>query len=126
MANSVTTTYARQQLAKARAGDGTVTKVTHMAFGNGGVDEQGQPKPPQPDETGLYNEIYRKPVDGHSYPSATVCRYTCTLLENELVDQTINEIALFDEAGEMVCKKTFKNKVKDGDMKMTFEIDDIY
>lgn len=126
MANSITTTYARGQLAKARAGDGTVTRITHMAFGSGGVDGQGQPKPPQPDEAGLYAEIYRKPVNGHTYPSATVCRYTCTLLESEMVDQVINEIALFDEANKMVCKKTFRNKVKDGDMKMTFELDDIY
>ena len=124
--NSVTTAYSREQMARARSGDGVVTKVTHMAFGDGGVDGSGNPIPPVTTETSLTHETYRKAVDGHTYPVATTCRYSCQLVEAEMADQIINEIALIDEAGHMVAKKTFKNKTKDGDMKMTFEIDDIY
>lgn len=124
--NSVTTAYAREQMAKARAGDATVSQITHMAFGNGGVNAQGVPIAPLTTDTGLNNETFRKAVDGHTYPVATTCRYSCQLVESELADQAINEMALIDEAGHMVAKKTFKNKVKDSDLKMTFELDDIY
>ncbi|MEN6325779.1 MAG: phage tail protein [Syntrophomonas sp.] len=126
MANSITTDYSRTQMAKARAGDAVVTKVTQMAFGDGGVDAQGNPKLPLSSETALFHETFRKAVDGHTYPIPTTCEYSCELLEAELADQTINEIALFDETDHMVCKKTFRNKVKDGDMKMAFKLDDIY
>lgn len=124
MANSITTDYAREQMAKARAGDVAVTTITHMAFGDGGVDGGGNPIPPTGADTELNNELLRKPVDGHTFPVPATCRYSCRLLKTDLAGQTINEIALFDSAGEMVCKKTMTNKTKDGDMEMVFELDD--
>ncbi len=124
--NSITTKYSREKMAQARSGDAVILPVTHMAFGSGGVDGSGDPIPPVTTETSLGHETYRKEVDGHIYPISTTCRYSCQLDESELADQTINEIALIDSSNHMVCKKTFKNKIKDGDMKMTFELDDIY
>jgi len=124
MANSVTTEYAREQMAKARAGDTVITTITHMAFGNGGVDVDGNPIPPTGVDTGLSNELLRKVIDGHTYPISTTCRYSCRLLKNELVEQAINEIALIDADGKMVCKKTMTDKIKDADMEMIFELDD--
>lgn len=124
MANSVTTDYAREQMAKARAGDVVLTTITQMAFGNGGVDVNGDPIPPTGRDIGLNNELLRKPVDGHTFPATATCRYFCRLLKTDLAGQTINEIALFDSANKMVCKKTMTNKIKDGDMEMVFELDD--
>jgi hypothetical protein len=124
MANSVTTDFARQEMARARAGDGTVSIITYMAFGDGGVDINGSPIPPQSTDIGLNNELLRKLVDGHTYPISTTCRYSCRLYKNELPGQKINEIALFDADGNMICKKTMTDKTKDPDMEMVFEIDD--
>jgi len=124
LANSVVTTYAREKLARARAGDATVPAITQMAFGNGGVDVNGDPIPPSATDVGLSNELLKKNVDGHSYPVATTCRYSCTLAKTDLAGENINEVGLFDADGKLVIKKTMTNKTKDGDQEMVFEIDD--
>lgn len=126
MANSVTTDITRQKLAQARAGDRTLPVITRMAFGSGGTDVSGNPIAPSGSDAGLNNELLRKAVALHSFPIPTTCRYVGILEKTELVGSTINEIALFDADGDMVCKKTFTNKTKDGDMEMIFEIDDQY
>lgn len=53
-------------------------------------------------------------------------RYTCTLGESELAGETINELALVDEAGKFTAVRTMTDKQKDGDIEFVFEIDDIY
>lgn len=40
---TVTTAYAREQMARARAEGSSLTKVVKMAFGSGGVDQAGKP-----------------------------------------------------------------------------------
>ena len=39
-----------------------------------------------------------------------------------LAGQTNNEVALYDEDGDLLAIKAFSNKGKDGDMEMVFEI----
>lgn len=124
MANCVTTVKAREKMVKARAGDLVLPKITHMAFGKGGVDSGGIPIAPSESDVSLKTELLRKLVDGHTYPASTTCRYTCTLTKAELANENINEIALIDETGDIVAIKTFTNKGKDPDMEMIFEIDD--
>lgn len=124
MANSVTTDIARQKMAKARAGDITLPVITQMAFGSGGTDASGVPIAPNGSDVGLNHELLRKAIASHTYPVPTTCRYVGILEKTDLAGETINEIALYDSDGAMVCKKTFTNKVKDGDMEMIFEIND--
>lgn len=124
--NVVITKKAREKLVKARAGTIELPKITGMAFGNGGVDEEGNVLPPSEDQTVLKNELSRKEIDGYSFPADTTCRYTCTLAENELAGEEISEIGLYDSEGDIVCIKTFMRKGKDDDVEQTYTLDDIF
>lgn len=123
---TVTTTYAREQMARARAKGTALTKVVKMAFGGGGVDGSGQPLPLDGTEQALKNELLVKDLSSYEFIGPATIRYTCSLAENELSGATINELALVDSAGKFTAIRTMTNKVKDSDMEFIFEIDDIY
>lgn len=124
--NVIITEIARQKLVHARAGAIVLPKIVGMAFGNGGVDAEGGIISPVEGQRALVNELYRKPIDGYSFPNGTTCRYECTLLEAELAGEEISEIGLYDEDGDILCIKAFKRKGKDGDMEQTYVLDDIF
>lgn len=122
--NKIITKKARENLVKARAGAIQLPKIVGMVFGNGGVDASGTVIPPTEEQTELANEIFRKEIDGYSFPADTTCRYECTLTESELAGEEISEIGLYDEEGDIVCIKTFMRKGKDGDVEQTYVLDD--
>lgn len=124
--NVIITKKARENMVKARAGALALPKITGMAFGGGGVDEEGSVIKPQEDQAGLVNELFRKEINGFEFVEDTTCRYTCTLAEPELAGEDISEVGLYDENGDIVCIKNFKAKGKDGDMEMTFTLDDVF
>ena len=124
--NVVITNRAREKLVKARAGAIQLPKVVGMAFGNGGVEQDGTVIPPTETQNGLKNEIYRKKIDRYSFPKDTTCRYECTLTESELAGEEISEVGLYDEENDIVCIKTFKRKGKDDDIEQTYIVDDIF
>lgn len=124
--NVVITKVAREKLVRARAGAIVLPKVVGMAFGDGGVDADGNIVPPAEGQAALANEMYRKPIDGYSFPDETTCRYECTLLEPELAGEEISEIGLYDEDGDILCIKALKRKGKDDDVEQTYALDDIF
>lgn len=124
--NVVITKKAREKLVRARAGAITLPKIIGMAFGNGGVDAEGRIIKPTEMQGGLTNELFRKVIDGYSFPEDTTCRYECTLAEEELAGEEISEIGLYDEEGDIVCIKTFLRKGKDDDIEQTYILDDIF
>lgn len=124
--NVIITKKAREKLVKARAGAISLPKITGMAFGNGGVDAEGVVISPTETQGDLNNEIFRKEIDGYSFPEDTTCRYECTLLVSELAGEEISEIGLYDEEGDIVCIKTFMRKGKDDDVEQTYTLDDIF
>ncbi len=124
--NVIITEIARKKIVQARAGVIALPKVAGMAFGDGGVNAEGEIIPPVEGQITLGHELYRKPIDGYSFPEETVCRYECTLLESELVDEEISEIGLYDADGDILCIKTFKRKGKDADVEQTYVLDDIF
>lgn len=126
MANAITTDSARIKMVKARTGDITLSKIVKMAFGDGGLGEDGKPIQPSGADNALKHEILRKPIDSHIYPVSTTCTYSVKILKEEIPDSNINEMALVDEQGDLVAIKTFGNKYKDADMEMVFQIDDIF
>lgn len=124
--NVIITKKARENMVKARAGVLVLPKITGMAFGGGGVDADGSVITPQEDQAALANELYRKEINGFEFVEDTTCRYECTLTEPELAGEDISEIGLYDANGDIVCIKNFKSKGKDGDMEMTFTLDDVF
>ena len=124
--NVIITKKSREKLVKARAGAIQLPKIVGMVFGDGGVDASGNVIPPTESQSGLTNEIFRKDLDGYSFPADTTCRYECTLTESELAGEEISEIGLYDSEGDVVCIKTFKRKGKDDDVEQTYTLDDIF
>lgn len=124
--NVVITKKAREKLVKARAGAAVLPKIKGMAFGNGGTEEDGTVRPPSDTQVELGNELLRKEISGYTFPEATVCRYECTLTEEELAGEEISEVGLYDEDGDIVCIKTFMRKGKDDDVEQTYTLDDIF
>lgn len=124
--NVIITKKARENMVKARAGALDLPKIAGMAFGNGGVDADGSVITPQGDQATLASELSRKEINGFEFVEDTTCRYTCTLTEPELAGEDISEVGLYDENGDIACIKNFKAKGKDGDMEMTFTLDDVF
>lgn len=126
MANAVVTLLARNKMLRARAGEIILPPIKGMAIGDGGVDNLGEPIPPDESSNSLNNELIRKPIDGYTFITDQKCRYMCTLGDLELAGKYISEVALYDTEGDLVAIKTFKKKGKDSDLEMTFNIDDVF
>lgn len=102
----------------------TIPKITHIAFGDGGVDESGQPIQPVETMQALGHEVKRYAIDSVTNPIETTNRYTVTVPETEMNGVSISEMALVDENGVLAAVKTFLPKGKDADVKFVFEFDD--
>jgi len=126
MAQGVITKTGREKLCKAHAGDITLPAIVQMAFGSGGVDESGTVIATTGEEVSLRNELLKKNIDSHTYPITTTGRYSTRLAKEELADQTISEMGLFDAEGDLIAYKTFLPKGKDADMEFVWDMDEIF
>lgn len=124
MADAVVTLAARSKMVRARAGDISLSKIVGIAFGDGGVDEEGNVTEPDGRQTELKHELLRKPVDKYTFLSDTKCRYECTLAVGELTGENISETALYDEEGDLIAIKNFLPKGKDEDIEFVIQLDD--
>lgn len=126
--NGVITLTGRKKFCKAHAGDMTLPVITHMAWGDGGVDENGTPKTASGNEIGLYQELMKKEIETHAYTdeAETTCRYTATLERGELTGSEISEMGLFDEEGDLIAYRTFMRKGKDADIPQIYDMDEIF
>ena len=69
--NVVITKKARENLVKARAGAITLPKIIGMAFGEGGVNGSGVVIAPTESQSRLNKELFRKAIDGYTFPNDT-------------------------------------------------------
>lgn len=123
--NSVITRARRMRFAQiSRGAVETIPKVTHIAFGDQGVDTDGQPILPAEDQQTLNHEVGRYEIERVSTPVETTNRYTVTVPGKDLVGVNISEIALIDADGVLVAVKNFLPKGKDEGVPFTFEFDD--
>lgn len=118
---NLVTLAGRSKMAKARAGIATLPAITHIALGDGGVDSDYNVL--EPGEQ-LTHELINREVTSITKVSDTCYRFTIVLGETELTDAEISEMALIDSEGDTVIVKTFKPKIKDAGMEMTFQLDD--
>lgn len=124
----VITVTARRKLCMAHAGDKALPIITRMAWGNGGIDGEGQPLLTTGEETGLYQELLSKEIESHTYVNEeqTTCRYTATLEAGELTGEEISEMGLYDAEGDLVAYRTFLRKGKDADIPQIYDMDEIF
>lgn len=121
---AITTIMAKKKMLLARAGQQPLPRIAQMAFGSGGVDDDGEVRVPGNEQGCLVQEIYRKNIDKYEVASDTRISYHCTLGESELEGAEISEIALIDADGDAIAIKNFMPKGKDGDWEMLFIIND--
>lgn len=132
MSQAVITAVGRMKLCKAHAGDITLPIIAQMAFGDGGLETDGQPKATTGNEAGLYKELLRRNVDKYIFSEGangetdTTCRYTHLLNKTDLGGKVISEMGLYDSEGDLVAYKTFLGKGKDDDMEFDFFMDEIF
>lgn len=126
MANAVMTERGREKMCKAHAGDMVLPKIKYIAYGDGGVDTDGNPLGMTGNEVSLHHELLRKEITKHVYPVPTTCEYTASLNKTELANTYISEIGLFDEEEELVVYRNFLPKGKDDDMLFDFSIQEIF
>ncbi len=124
MSTAVTTRIAKKKMLLARAGVSALPKIAMMAFGDGGVNTDGEVIDPEEEQTELKNEIYRKDITKYEIVSDTQIRYYCNLKEDELTGGKISEIGLVDAEGDIITIKNFKVKEKDNDFSFMFKIND--
>jgi hypothetical protein len=98
--------------------------ISHIAFGDGGVDSTGNPIQPAENATGLNNELGRFAVKPVTYPVPTTARYETDIPAADLPGASISEAALVDSAGAVHAIKTFFIKRKDAGVTFTFTFDD--
>lgn len=124
----VITEVGRKKLCMALAGDISLPVIARMAWGDGGLDENGQPLGATGNEISLYNELLVKDVESHEYVNAeqTTCRYAATLEANELSGKEISEMGLYDSDGDLIAYRNFLRKGKDADIPQIYKMDTIF
>lgn len=124
----VITAVGRKKLCMALAGDALLPVIAKMAWGDGGVDSDGQPLGATGNEVGLYNELLVKDVESHEYINEehTTCRYAATLEANELSGEEISEMGLYDADGDLIAYRNFLRKGKDADIPQIYKMDTIF
>ncbi|MBM9576963.1 phage tail protein [Leptospira sp. 201903070] len=80
-----------------------------IAFGSSGL---GELRTPQPEDTGLQNEVFRKLVEIQINLDGSRI-FKTTIRQSELVGYDVDEIGLFDEEGNLLFLKSFPAKSKD-------------
>lgn len=127
MADSIVTNVAKAKMVKARAGlASNLPRIVGVAFGDGAASGSSL-RTPLPTDTSLQNELLRQNVDSAVLKDDGISvLYTSTLAKQTLEGKNINEIALYDEDGDLVAIKSFSSKGKDGDMEMVFQIEDTF
>lgn len=124
----VLTVTGRKKLCRAHAGDATLPAITKMAWGDGGIDGNGEPIETTGNEVGLYHELLSKNIESHHYmdEEETICRYTATLETGELAGKMISEIGLYDADGDLIVYRTFLPKGKDGNIAQAYQMEEVF
>lgn len=126
MSESIVTDIAREKMLKARAGIAPLPRIVGMVFGDGAKNAEDGVIAPAAEQNELRHELMRKEIDRFEVAERFIYRYFCTLTEGELANKYINEVALYDEDGDLIAIKSFLDKGKDDDQEMGFTIDDTF
>lgn len=96
---------------------GQIDKITMIAVGSGGVDEDGNVIIPSESDTGLRNELLRREYsEAVIKEGETSYEYSLRLEKDELSGESISELALIDSSNDAVAILCFAPKVKDNDI----------
>lgn len=106
--NIVTTDKVREKLIRGLTQTGRVPKITHIAFGTGGVDGAGNPIMPEADANALQHEVFRIPVETIEYPEPYKADIIIEITGADYNDVPLSEFGAVDEEGDFVGIQSFK------------------
>ena len=115
MAKVTVPNVSRAKMAAARSGERTLPPIKMIAFGDGGVDENGAVQTPSPTMTKLNHELLRNPVESVEKVGQLGYKYGYTIPEGGLDGKSVSEVALIDEEGDLASIEMFKPKADDLD-----------
>lgn len=119
--NSILTETFRISLAKLIAGEAnTIPPVTQIAFGDGGVNDTGDPIPPSIEQSSLTHEVCRYPVAAPTFPVETTAQFTAIIPKDEQTGIKFSEMSLVNSAGSTVAIKAMYVKQKDANVEFAF------
>ena len=118
----VSNTYRKKITDVCESSEKTMPGVKYMALGNGAEGEDGNSIELTGSETALRNEILRKEIEIVSRDGDLRLAYSYNVKIDELVDCKINEVAVYDETGDLVAMKVFESRRKKPGMEMTFQM----
>ncbi len=123
--NTAITDIRREKLCKVTSGGiSALAKITHVAFGDGGVGSDGAVIAPAGSQTALFHEVGRYEVGAVTYPVPTTARYTVTIPKTDLGGTNISEAALVDGDGDLCAIRNMLPKGKDEGVEFVFTFDD--
>lgn len=111
MSTTIKTQIYTQKEAEARI-TGNISPVKYIAIGKGGEIE-GKEKQHLKEDKQLFAEVFRKEVDVITKIDDTTYQFDLILADDELVGETINEMALIDADGDVMLFSTFPGKIKE-------------
>lgn len=121
---TVVTDYYRKMLCQAAAGSGEFKKITHIAFGSGGINADKSVKKPLAVQTALNAPLKSYTLDlmnsGTSNSDNTTAVYCTEIPATELNGQYISEAALVDSDGNLCVIINMPEMVKIDDVKLDF------
>lgn len=118
--NIVTTDKVREKLIRALTSTGTIPKITHIAFGTGGVDGNGNPIMPEADANALRHEVFRVPVETIEYPQPYKADIIIEITGADYNDIPLSEFGAVDAAGDFVGFQSFKTITKQDNVLLRF------
>lgn len=104
---------------------GVLAPITHIAVGSSVTDETGAVKTLLEEDVQLHQELIRKEYSACRRVSDTSYEYDLHLSADELIGESIGELALIDADGDPVAFVVMTAKGKD-DVETTFTIEDAY
>lgn len=127
MSFSVTTKKARQLFAKAHLDGTAVPRITHIGWGDGGVDSGGTVLMPSDELTQVAGEFRKTEVITSSLPTddGMKVRFKGELYSDEsTVGKKLSTCGIYDSNGNLIAIKNFTIKTLDEDTKFTVEWDE--
>ena len=120
MTEIITTTKVGRAKFAAAHQTGTLPRITHLAFGNGGHDAGGNPIAVDDNRTTVPGQFATlRPVSSVT-ANGMVCAIVGRLDYAHEVGQIVSTCGLIDDDGDLVAYKNFSPKAKDADTR--FEV----
>lgn len=125
--HELTTRIAREKFARAHALGVPVPKITHVGWGDGGVDVDGNLVLPADTVSEVPGEFIRKPIDTATHDGLTAT-FLLTLLgtDTNAVGKALSSCGLYDEDGDLLAVACFSVKTVNENSRIEIKWNEVF